>query len=314
MRFWTLAFFCITVLNALGQEIKYTTLSSGEQVVLYGDKTWDYRSDFNYTKVKPLLLHRPSFTGNTLDSGQNVASVTLKQVFSEVSEGYKPDAWLKRNGLDLNRTVYHPSASNYDQLPSDMSKTYQSSIITQHFVDSSYHFIAYEGERNSGRYLVIMNKDMDSVIAALDFYYYQKAPVSRKYGYDGFDFTSQGLAWVKCINDTLYFSTHHRTYADSSERKNAYITCFDLKSKEVIWRSDPLISNARTFALHGDHIFTGYGFTNEDDFIYGLNRFTGKVLLKHPLKKGPSMVIEKNNQLYVRTYNRNYVFDIIKED
>jgi len=159
-----------------------------------------------------------------------------------------------------------------------------------------------------------MNKAMDSVIAALDFYYYQKAPVSRKYGYDGYDFTSQGLAWLKCVNDTLYFSTHHRTYADSSERKNAYVTCFDLKSKEVIWRSIPLVSNASTFALHGDHVFTGYGFTEEDDFIYGLNRFTGKVVLKHPLNKGPSQVIEKNNQLYVRTYNRNYIFDIIKED
>ncbi|MFT5512489.1 MAG: hypothetical protein ACI8SE_000887 [Bacteroidia bacterium] len=315
MHYYLALALCFVGFKVIGQNPEYVTLSSGEDVVLYDDGTWTSRKDLNITKIKPSLMAKPSFKGNTLDSGKSVATVKLKKVFEERSESIYPDAWLKRNNLELDRMVYSISPNTYSTMSTNIVKHYENALITQHIVDSTYNYFIYEGKRNSGRYLLIMNKALDSVVAALDFYYYQKAPVSRRYGYKGFgSFTSQGLAWLKCINDTLYFSTHHRTYSDSSERKNAYVTCLDLKTKEVIWRSDPLVSNSSTFAIQGDHIFSGYGFTNEDDFLFGLNRFTGKVVLKHPLKKGPRYIIEKDNQLYVRTYNRNYVFNIILKD
>jgi len=305
---------CCVALTTYGQDEEYVTNSKGENVVLYSDGTWGYRKDFNFTKVKRTLLRKPSFTGNTLDSGKAVSSVKLKKVFEESSSDYKPDAWLKRNDLQLNSYIYSMSKMNYQHVPHKIPTKYEGSIITQRFVDSNYNYVVYEGKRNSGRYLVILNKALDSVVAALDFYYYQKAPVSRKYGYEGYNFTSQGIAWLSCINDTLYVSTHHRTYSDSSEGKNGYITCLDLKTNKVVWRSQPLISNASSFALYGDYIFSGYGFTEEDDYIYCLNRYTGQVVLKHKLKKGPDYIILKDDQLYVRTYDKNYVFDIIDSD
>lgn len=316
MRYsWLFFLTCLVGFTSVGQTAHYTTLSSGEKVVLYGDKTWDYRKDFQINKIRPTLLSKPSFTGNTLDSGQTVAEVSLKQVSSEPSDSYKPDGWLKRNDLTLNTTVYHISKMNYRNVPNNIPNKFQNSLITQHLTDSNYQYIVYAGDENSGRYLVIMNQALDSVISILDFYHYQKAPVSRAYGYEGFDFTSQGIAWLSCINDTLYVSTHHRTYSDSSEGKNAFITCIDLKTNQVIWRSNPLISNAITFAQYGEYLFTGYGFTEEDDFIYGLNRYTGAVVMKYSLSKAPEYIIERNDQLHVKSYNKNYIFDIIiKED
>ena len=315
MRFFvSLISFVFLASNALGQDVQYTKNANGDEFVLYSDGIWSYRKDLNYTKIQPRLLANPSFTGYTVDSGKTVAPVKLKQVFSELNNDYKPDAWLKRNNLNLPSTVYHMSKMNYQYVPHKISTKYESSIISQRFVDSNYTYVVYEGTHNSGRYLVILNPELDSVVAALDFYYYQKAPVSRRYGQTGFDFTQQGLAWLSCVNDTLYFSTHHRTYSDSSEGMNAYVTCYDLKTQEVIWRSDPLISNVSSFAVHGDYIFTGYGFTEEDDFLYVLNRYTGKVVLQHKISKAPRYIVEKDNQLFVRTYNRNYVFDIISEE
>ena len=91
---------CCVALTTYGQDEEYVTNSKGENVVLYSDGTWGYRKDFNFTKVKPTLLTKPSFTGNTLDSGKAVSSVKLKKVFEESSSDYKPDAWL--NAMTYN--------------------------------------------------------------------------------------------------------------------------------------------------------------------------------------------------------------------
>jgi hypothetical protein len=309
-------FLCLICFNAFGQTVDYVTRSNGEKVVLYGDKTWGSRSNLKYDQFQTYVLSAPSFTGNTLDSGKTVSPISLKMVSQEPTNSVYADSWLERNNLKTGGTYYsstHPDY--YKSVPKDIAKNFRGGMISQHITDSNYQYIVYSGDRNRGRYLIIMNLARDSVIATLDFYRYINAPTSRSYGFPGFDaFTEQGLKWVECVNDTLYFSTSHSTYSDSSEGKNGYITCLDLKSKKVVWRSDPLVSNARTFVLKSGYIFSGYGFTEEDDFLYGLNRYTGKVILKHKLKKGPRFVIEKDNQLYVRTYNRNYVFDIIKKN
>ncbi|HOO64713.1 MAG TPA: hypothetical protein PK364_12455, partial [Synergistaceae bacterium] len=41
-----------------------------------------------------------------------------------------------------------------------------------------------------------------------------------------------------------------------------------LATGEVLWRSAPLVSNCSNFARSGDGIITGYGFTEEDDYLY----------------------------------------------
>lgn len=66
--------------------------------------------------------------------------------------------------------------------------------------------------------------------------------------------------------------------------------------------------NSKNFLVIDDVIHSGYGFTAEPDFLYQINRYTGKVLEKTLLKSAPGYLIKKDSILYVRTYNTDYQF------
>ena len=60
-----------------------------------------------------------------------------------------------------------------------------------------------------------------------------------------------------------------------------------------------------------DYIICGYGFTNEDDFVYVLDRNTGKKVGTYKVKTGPDYFYINGNKLYVRTYNTDYVYELV---
>lgn len=123
-------------------------------------------------------------------------------------------------------------------------------------------------------------------------------------------FVFQGLKWAEAEQGILYVSTAHRTYASSSGGLNAYITAIDLETLEFLWRSQPLVSNSDNFLIEGDAIITGYGFTNEDDRIYLLNRITGEVMDSYPVPSAPRYFHRDEDFLYVRCYSSDCIFSI----
>ena len=92
--------------------------------------------------------------------------------------------------------------------------------------------------------------------------------------------------------------------------QNAYLSAIDLKSGLLLWRSPPLVCNSHNFIIQDDHIWCGYGFTAEPDFITLLDRQSGDLVSKTRLKTGPDYLLLRDNRLYVRTYDTDYVFDI----
>jgi len=64
------------------------------------------------------------------------------------------------------------------------------------------------------------------------------------------------------------------------------------------------------FLVKGDVIFCGYGFTAEDDYLYQLDKNTGEVIDRLPLKKMPDLMAVKDDRLYVHTYSYDYVIEI----
>lgn len=48
----------------------------------------------------------------------------------------------------------------------------------------------------------------------------------------------------------------------------------------------------------------------EPDFLFVINRFNGKTAQKIKLASGPDDLILKDGHLYVRCYNRDYVFEV----
>ena len=117
--------------------------------------------------------------------------------------------------------------------------------------------------------------------------------------------------FAKIKDGILYVSTGHKGYTTDNP-STGYITAINLENGEVLWKSAPQVSNAYNFEIVGDVIICGYGFTDEKDSLYLLNRATGQVIEKIPLKSMAEYIVAKDSTLYVRTYNRNYEFSYEK--
>jgi hypothetical protein len=86
----------------------------------------------------------------------------------------------------------------------------------------------------------------------------------------------------------------------------------DLETSRPLWRSPALVANARTFVVTGDLIVSGYGFTAEPDFLYLLDRRTGKVLDRLAVPSAPEVIKLRGDRLHVRTYDRQIVARIVR--
>ncbi len=156
--------------------------------------------------------------------------------------------------------------------------------------------------------LVLMDKDTFKIVSVLDFlmYAYDYEETST----DEMQFTYQALKWAEVEDGVLYVSNAHRTYAESSNGSNGYITAIDIQTNEIIWRSQSLVSNSQNFLLLEEVIVSGYGFTDEDDFIYILDRTTGEVIASIPVPSSPDYFFHQAGMIYVNCYNAELVFSL----
>lgn len=111
----------------------------------------------------------------------------------------------------------------------------------------------------------IYDRNSLEIIYTLDFSNYCYAP---EYISEDYYLTKQKIDWVVIKDNILFVSNSHITYAISSNNMNAYITAIDLSDMALIWRTDSLVSNAINFQIIDDVIISGYGFTDEPDFLY----------------------------------------------
>lgn len=91
-----------------------------------------------------------------------------------------------------------------------------------------------------------------------------------------------------------------------------YLLAYDLENDAVLWRSADQTYNTMNFIIKEDVIICGYGFTDEQDFIYQIDKNTGSVVAQLELKKMPELLVEKDGQLYVHSYSYDYVLDVVK--
>lgn len=161
-------------------------------------------------------------------------------------------------------------------------------------------FVLYGRDGASARVLVGRNY-------AFDFQHYVWPPRIRP---GEREFVYEELVWAREADGVLYVENAHLTYAKSSFGQNAYITAIDLKTKKRLWRSRALVANAGTFVLTPDYVIAGYGFTAERDFLYLLDRRTGRVVERLSLPSGPERITRRGNRLTVRTYDHVLTVDL----
>ena len=135
---------------------------------------------------------------------------------------------------------------------------------------------------------------------ALDFKNYVWPPRNRP---GEKEFVYEEIVWAREANGVLYVENAHLTYAMSSYGQNAYVTAFDVESKRRLWRSRALVANAQTFAVTPDYLLTGYGFTAEPDWLYLLDRRTGRVVERLSLPSAPEKITRSGDRFVVRTYD-----------
>ena len=120
------------------------------------------------------------------------------------------------------------------------------------------------------------------------------------------------ITWAREVDGVLYVEHTHLTYSTATRERNAYISAIDLRTMRTRWRSPALVGNARTFVVTGNLIVSGYGFTAEPDYLYLLDRRTGRVLDRLAVPSAPEIIKLRGDRLHVRTYDRQVVARIVR--
>jgi outer membrane protein assembly factor BamB len=160
-------------------------------------------------------------------------------------------------------------------------------------------FLAYGRDGSSVRFLVAVRSNTRDIRYALDLDAYGRPP--RGGGW------YESLVWARERDAVLYVSHAHLTYASATRRRNAYVSAIDLHTFRLLWRSPSLVANAASFVVAGDAIVSGYGFTAERDYLYVLDRRTGRVSDRLALPTAPEWVKLRGDRLHVRTYDHDVV-------
>ena len=275
--------------------------------------------------VVPVVLDTPNFDGMTLSNPKKL-SYSLKQV-SRTSNGITDeDKWIEKY-MSPEQGVTYNFPENWKNKPDDYLKSkvpvmlsgkYRSYVTVPCHGDTTrqcnsylYNVIAY-GDKSpyhdnvsiDPNLIFITNYDFNRVLYAFDFSNFSLAKYSKT---NELNFTAISVENVQIENDVLYATVGHSTYAASSSGYNAYLVAIDLKSQKVKWMTKPLTSNS-PFCIYGNTIITGYGFTDEPDYIYIIDKATGCRLKSIKVANGPEQLSIRNNKLYVRTYSYDYVF------
>jgi outer membrane protein assembly factor BamB len=158
--------------------------------------------------------------------------------------------------------------------------------------------LVYGRAFTSGRMLVAVDLK-GRVRYAFDFVNYGRVPAGSP--------AYQALVWAEEADGTLYVQTNSASPAKTSANGNAYVTAIKLANGKVLWRSPALVANARRFELFGDHVVTGYGFTQESDYLYLLDRKTGEPTAQLLIPTAADHIVRKGDVLYVRTYDHELV-------
>lgn len=119
---------------------------------------------------------------------------------------------------------------------------------------------------------------------------------------------------IRYQDGVLYFNEACLSYSDLAGGQCSSLVALDpgtpeKPETEVLWRTQGLVSN-NIFILHDPWIISGYGFTNEPDFLYLVNAASGEIVSTTPLNTAHDYLIVKDGKLHVTCYGDYYVFEL----
>jgi hypothetical protein len=259
---------------------------------------------FTYTLVEPAKVQ---------SSGRRLKLVRVSATGNAITD---VEQWFARNKLPIVDAVRG--------LPPDVPAQVGRAVLAKAIAQADGHSFLFYRVDGLTRILVLLDPQR-RLVEMFDFEAYA-APTAAAVsgmaqsvtmgpqaapnpGAQSAPYATQDLQWAAYEGGVLYVSHHHLTYSKSSGGLNGFVTAIDVAQKKMLWRSETLTSNAESFVLLDGHVITGYGFTEEPDFLYVLDQATGKAVSKVPVNSRAEYLVLKDGKLYVRTYDTNYVFE-----
>jgi len=212
--------------------------------------------------------------------------------------------WLGLSAALPEWDVPRPRYGRPGTVPAVVPLEFKKVPLTRAWDLPTHALFVYGSDPAAGRYLAVTDRSFD-IQAMFDFEAWSTAPTVAA---GDAAYVTQEPQWVAVQDGVLFVSHFHMTYAESSGGDNAYLSAISLVTGDLLWRTDPLVSNSRNFVLRDGWILTGYGFTDEDDFLRVVDAHDGSVAKTVKVKSGPEYLVVKGDRLFVRTYNMNYEF------
>lgn len=171
------------------------------------------------------------------------------------------------------------------------------------YSDDAYYYYA-DNSADEGRLAVeISEMGTYDFVGTYDFSNYLYTPTP------GNAYTTLYIPYAAIYDGVLYTEIAHLTYSED-QPCTGFVVAVEVETGKLLWRSEMLLANGRNFLVGEDTIICGYGFTDEDDYLYILSRHSGAVLEKRKLKTGPDYFIPVDDLLYVLTYDTAYQYQI----
>ena len=271
----------------------------------------------------PVIVEAPNYNTSNYYSSIPIPQIKKvnqkKLIESELiySDEYIKE-WISRNAIETYLPLFNasPCRDDYSDILESLCDLPVPLVINGQKLrfwkqDDQYNYFAYETESYSEPKpirLFITNKENNKVLFDYKFdnYIYPPQFIESNKNLINFEISNFTLQ-----NKILYFSFYHRTYAVCSHGMNGYISALETESNKIKWLSKSLVCNAN-FIIDGDYIITGYGFTDEPDFLYILDKYNGSIISQTPLANGPEIIGINKNHIFVRTYSYEYDFIIKK--
>ncbi len=255
--------------------------------------------------LEVVQLPSPNFRRSPISSSES-GSLQLHQISAEPNQITDTTAWFQKHQLSLpTYAVPNPLRNEVGNLPNGIEPKIGSDVIVDAIQSNNHLLLLYGPDYSGGTSLYGYDESSRIYLYGFDFQNYTLAPENDP---ADLDFVEQRIHWAEQEGNILYVSHGHRTYARSSRGMNAYITAIDLTTKTPLWTSQPLVSNANNFLVLEKYLITGYGFTDETDFLYLLDRNSGDVVHSKVLGTAPDYIFRKGDRLLVRGYNIDYEF------
>lgn len=245
----------------------------------------------NLNNVNFTLITVPDFDGHVLKRNLNRKQISLKQI--SCKQGVDFYQWLQNNGLQSKKEQVKSATNMLD--------------LRYRIKTGGYHALLLGDTYGDVRKVIVTDENERNYYVAYDFENFRSAPKRDKS--DKFS-NDQEIIDIVIEGNIMYIAHSGHTYSVCYGNQNGYISAINMLTDEIIWTSQPLINNSSEFAVVGNSIITGYGFTAEPDFLFVLDKYSGQRIQKIPLRKGPEIILVKDNCVYVKTYNLDYVFAI----